>query len=513
MKRKGKLFFMGGAILLMLLLLLLWAESAAPDATIVSLPSALWYVLTTLTTVGYGDVYPVTAAGRIIGALFQIMSLGLFGALLGALLVAVRSRFLPQLQLRRLRGQDWYVFSSPTDWAIALARALKREDEGRTVLFPAGERRLPLDAGTQIQLSAEEICERKPDGGAGYLFCMDRDAGENERLAAAFSDRFRHVYCMSGTVADRLPDHEIRFDPARCCARLYWDRFPLRSSEEKIVLIGDGAWAEALLEQALAGNVMDPDQRVEYTVFGPFGAFQRLHPFLPKLFAADPGADRDSLIFMDGPWDQSFDVLTAADRIIFCGSDEEKTRNEISELLRYVPVTGAVHGRLSCPLEGVEVFGQEAELYTPALVMQEKLNETAMYLHELYRQGDPGAPAWSELSDFLKRSNLAAADHLPLKVRILLGGDGPLELTQSACAAAWAAYQAADEDARERFRRIEHDRWVRFHVLNNWQYAPERDNARRRHPLLVPFDQLSRADQLKDDYAWETLARLSGERI
>ena len=48
-------------------------------------------------------------------------------------------------------------------------------------------------------------------------------------------------------------------------------------------------------------------------------------------------------------------------------------------------------------------------------------------------------------------------------------------------------------------------RWMRFHMLNNWQYAPVRNNARRLHPLLVPFDALDEADQIKDDYAWELL--------
>ena len=41
---------------------------------------ALWWTLTTITTVGYGDLYPVTAAGRIVAALLMVGGVGLFGS-------------------------------------------------------------------------------------------------------------------------------------------------------------------------------------------------------------------------------------------------------------------------------------------------------------------------------------------------------------------------------------------------------------------------------------------------
>ena len=44
--------------------------------------------------------------------------------------------------------------------------------------------------------------------------------------------------------------------------------------------------------------------------------------------------------------------------------------------------------------------------------------------------------------------------------------------------------------------------------MYNWHYAPQRDNARRLHPLMVPFDELTLADQAKDDYAWELIGSL-----
>lgn len=45
---------------------------------------ALWWSLTTITTVGYGDCYPTTNAGRLIAATLMVVGVGLFGTLSGA---------------------------------------------------------------------------------------------------------------------------------------------------------------------------------------------------------------------------------------------------------------------------------------------------------------------------------------------------------------------------------------------------------------------------------------------
>lgn len=63
-------------------------EQGDPDANIRSIPDGLWWAVTTVTTVGYGDTYPVTAAGRILGAALMIMGVALFGFLAGALATA-----------------------------------------------------------------------------------------------------------------------------------------------------------------------------------------------------------------------------------------------------------------------------------------------------------------------------------------------------------------------------------------------------------------------------------------
>jgi len=56
-------------------------ESRAADANITTGGDALWWALVTITTVGYGDFFPVTGAGRITGAFVMFAGVGIIGAL------------------------------------------------------------------------------------------------------------------------------------------------------------------------------------------------------------------------------------------------------------------------------------------------------------------------------------------------------------------------------------------------------------------------------------------------
>ncbi|NNJ94313.1 MAG: ion transporter [Halobacteria archaeon] len=52
-----------------------------------SIPAAMWWAIATLTTVGYGDIYPVTVWGKLLGSLISVIGIGMFAlptAVLGA---------------------------------------------------------------------------------------------------------------------------------------------------------------------------------------------------------------------------------------------------------------------------------------------------------------------------------------------------------------------------------------------------------------------------------------------
>jgi len=61
--------------------LVLQFESTSPDANITTGGDALWWAVVTITTVGYGDQYPVTLLGRLTGVAVMFSGVGIIGAL------------------------------------------------------------------------------------------------------------------------------------------------------------------------------------------------------------------------------------------------------------------------------------------------------------------------------------------------------------------------------------------------------------------------------------------------
>jgi len=84
MKNK-KLFYAGVGLYIVLIYVISILEKSDPNANIKSLTDAIWYTIVTLTTVGYGDYYPVTIGGKILGLFIILGSVGILGYLIGEL--------------------------------------------------------------------------------------------------------------------------------------------------------------------------------------------------------------------------------------------------------------------------------------------------------------------------------------------------------------------------------------------------------------------------------------------
>lgn len=65
-------------VLIMSSSLIFFAENNAQPKVFSSIPASMWWSVITLTTIGYGDTYPITTFGKVIGAIVAFLGIGLF---------------------------------------------------------------------------------------------------------------------------------------------------------------------------------------------------------------------------------------------------------------------------------------------------------------------------------------------------------------------------------------------------------------------------------------------------
>ena len=65
------------------------AEREAQPEVFGSIPAALWWSVVTLTTIGYGDAYPITVVGRAVTAVVAVAGLGMVAVPTGLIAAAI----------------------------------------------------------------------------------------------------------------------------------------------------------------------------------------------------------------------------------------------------------------------------------------------------------------------------------------------------------------------------------------------------------------------------------------
>jgi voltage-gated potassium channel len=96
-----------GAVLFILALtltlsgaLIYMVEGEVQPGVFSSIPASMWWAIETLTTVGYGDMVPLTVVGKMLGGIVSVIGIGTLALFSGLITVS----FMHQLRLRR--GQD-----------------------------------------------------------------------------------------------------------------------------------------------------------------------------------------------------------------------------------------------------------------------------------------------------------------------------------------------------------------------------------------------------------------------
>ena len=195
MKKSIRILLAALAVYLLLLILLLSAEARSPDASIHTLWDAVWFSLITMTTVGYGDLSPVTPAGRVLGLIFALCSIGILTALISLGIQLISGQFLPRMRLQMNRKQKWYVFNEQTPEALTLAARLKAAEPHSLFLFPQAAESTEKDASfVLMDAGCEALTALRGSSDGMVFFGMSGDCWKNyeQGLDAAEKGGYPH---------------------------------------------------------------------------------------------------------------------------------------------------------------------------------------------------------------------------------------------------------------------------------------------------------------------------------
>ena len=124
---------------------MLVVERGDPDSNIKTFPDALWWAATTVTTVGYGDRYPVTSVGRLVATGLMVVGI----ALLGVITASVAAWFVGNIQAAREDVEET-VSAETTEVLNALAAINTRLDHLEQQLTGGGH-----EVGTNYPISTD----------------------------------------------------------------------------------------------------------------------------------------------------------------------------------------------------------------------------------------------------------------------------------------------------------------------------------------------------------------------
>lgn len=442
-----------------------------------------------------------------------IAGLGVSGSMLASelpgQLVAVERELMPAVNQHRSRGVT-VIVGDATDHGV-LERA--RVSRAQRLIVTCGDDATNLD----VLIAANRVAQHAVDLEA--LVHLDD------------IDLWRLMEAEILTKPDRFGPQVQFFNVFEIAARLLLEEHPPFAGAEgdgsrpHLLFVGlDGVGESLLLHVAgqwrrTAGNA----GQLRITLADPAGrerldALASRHPELDSILDTDVRSiDVGSASFRRGdllPADRGDAALTAVYVLLdparkgLAAALALRAGGEVDGTPIVVAVDDEDGGVGSAIREGgslmpdVHAFGVMSRTMTPDLLRHGTSEIIARAMHENFvrtnlargvrRDEKVTMQPWSSLPEPYKQENRWFAKGIAPKLSAAGCAIVPNPLAQTGNDGGFSV------DEIERLARIEHDRWCKGKRRLGWRYAPIRDDERKLHPSLVPWDELSEPDRDKD---------------
>nr|CRH05397.1 putative Ion transporter [Candidatus Magnetococcus massalia] len=159
----GVMSVLGGVTLAVMLIsapLMLHFESLHPEANVKNLGDALWLTFMIVTTVGFGDFYPVSLGGRLMAVPLAACGIGLFGTLAGYLGSMILDRVVRAATTDMLHEQNSRIetlVSQNRQMAVAIKQISEENSELNRAIVALAKQNSALNQ--KIDADTNEILE------------------------------------------------------------------------------------------------------------------------------------------------------------------------------------------------------------------------------------------------------------------------------------------------------------------------------------------------------------------
>ena len=491
----------------------------------------------TMTVGGLAGELPGVVLGRLPASLdaadpptLLALACLLLPVLAAVLLAAIAWTFLSaplRLRLMRARGEHIVIagegalarlaadHAAQGEGAVLLWRQRGRHHR-RAVLLVAGD---PATDAPQLGLAKARSVLLLDDAGAANAAratqvmaqaARERPAGDPLAVIARIDDAALRTEVEVEVAGVSHAIARLRFAalPDLAARRLFleWplDRFRRAGQPARLVIaFGFSPAIESYLVRILAGSHFRDGVRPRFVI-----AVDDAEAARSGFHARHPGADTLSPVVFEEAGTAPFADLVArygdpVAVLIDTGDDERHDFGEAAAIDAHYCAVDRTSPPLHVHIEGesprypmLHPFGRLADFAEPDLLIQERHDALARSIHDFYLEGRLaegdriGARGsmreWDDLSEGFRDDNRLVADCYRLKLRDIgarVIGDGgpPLRLEPAEL---------------EELARAEHDRWMAAKLSGGWVHGAERDDSRRRHPDIVPYDALS--ERIKD---------------